>query len=250
LLAASQVVLCYVHNQVGDGGRNAIERALSLDPTLAEAHATKARQLVRAGELDAAEVALEEALRLDAESGAVHASAARLAYARRDFVRAVEHFERAAALGHDWPIDSGMLLSSYHAVGDEAGMRAAAARVLARVEKTLARDQVNLGSIGCAVGALIALGDAGRAKTLIDRSLLIDPDNLMMRYNFACGMSAFLGDADAAIELLRPAFDQMSPGWLRHASSDPDLDPIRSDPRFEALFAEAARRLGEDPREG
>jgi adenylate cyclase len=249
LMAVAQSALHFVHNQPGDGGWQAIQNALSLDPTVAEAHAIHARHLLQAGDLDGAQAALEQALRLDAESGVVQAQAGRLAYVRRDFSKAIEHFERAAALGHAWPGESGLLLSSYHALGDEVGMRAHALKVLARAEQTLAQDHVNLTSAGCAVGALIALGKADRAKAFIERTLLIDPDNLRMRYNFACGMSSFLGDTDTAIGLLQPVFERMSAGWLRHASRDPDLDAIRGDPRFEAMFAEAARRLGDDPRQ-
>jgi hypothetical protein len=48
-------------------------------------------------------------------------------------------------------------------------MRTAAVKVLARAEQTLAQDHANLTSAGCAVGALIALGKADRAKAFIER---------------------------------------------------------------------------------
>jgi hypothetical protein len=53
-------------------------------------------------------------------------------------------------------------------------------------------------------------------------------------YNQAC-FESISGDADRAIALLEVALDnqQIQPAMVR---SDPDLDFIRSDPRFEALL--------------
>ena len=73
--------------------------------------------------------------------------------------------------------------------------------------------------------------------------MLIDPDNGEMRYNIACALSAHLKDADTALELLGPYLAQARPNDLAFAKVDPDLDPIRSDPRFAAMIAAADARL-------
>ena len=39
----------------------------------------------------------------------------------------------------------------------------------------------------------------------MNRALLIDPDNLKMRYNFACELTG--RDIDAALEMLGPVFN-------------------------------------------
>ena len=91
--------------------------------------------------------------------------------------------------------------------------------------------------------ALAVLGQRERAKEWMERALLIDPDNLMMRYNFVCALTNYLGDKDAALEMLPPAFEQMGLGLIKHAKVDPDLDRIRDDPRFKEMLAAAERRL-------
>ena len=48
------------------------------------------------------------------------------------------------------------------------------------------------------------LGEAERAKEWINRAMLIDPDNVNARYNFACALACYLGETDAALTLLRP----------------------------------------------
>jgi len=52
-----------------------------------------------------------------------------------------------------------------------------------------------------------------------------------------------LKDANGAVELLGPLFEKISVGLLNHAKTDPDLDPLRDDPRFQAMIAAAETRL-------
>jgi adenylate cyclase len=54
-----------------------------------------------------------------------------------------------------------------------------------------------------------------------------------------------LGDVDETLNTLEPFFDQVSSATIiRHLEVDPDLDPIRDDPRFTAMLAGAKKRLG------
>ncbi|CAN7199078.1 winged helix-turn-helix domain-containing protein [Phenylobacterium sp. LjRoot219] len=244
LMAVSQTALLCHLSAPGDGGRAAIERALALDPDQAEPHAISARYLLQDGRMDEACAELDIALRLDPDSALVHAVTGRFHYVQREFAKSVPHLEYSTNASEIWAAEAGLLLSSYNALGDVPGMRATAQKIWARAEKVLARDYVNLGGIGCGVSALAALGEVERARTLVDRALLIAPDNGRMLYNFACGLSAFVGDHDGALKLLEPVFKECSVGLLRHVAHDPDLDAIRKDPRFIAMIEAAATRLG------
>ena len=113
-----------------------------------------------------------------------------------------------------------------------------------RAERTLARDSSNGRALSFGVTALAVLGQRERAREWIDRALLLDPDNMLMRYNFACGLSAHLNDVEGALDLLGSALaSDYGREALRGARTDPDLDPIRDDPRFQAMMAEAEARL-------
>jgi adenylate cyclase len=91
--------------------------------------------------------------------------------------------------------------------------------------------------------ALATLGEAERAKDWINRALLIDPDNMNARYNFACSLTTYIKDPEAALALLGPVFETMAIAWLNHAKADPDLGPLRNDPRFKAMVGAAEARL-------
>ena len=55
---------------------------------------------------------------------------------------------------------------------------------------------------------LLYLGEGDRAKEWAKRAVLIDPDNMIMRYNLACDLAVNLGDTETgprhAGTVLRP----------------------------------------------
>jgi len=242
LMALGQMLLHFAHGRRGDDGMSAAEQALALDANLAEAHAVKARVLSQYGRHDAASAEIEIALRLDPESYEVNKSAAYLRVRQQRFNEAIGFYEKAMALMETDVNSPAMLITCYTAVGPTEGAQRAAQITLARAEKILAQDSNNGSAMGYGVTALAMLGEAERTKDWISRALLIEPDNMNMRYNFACAMTT-LRETDVALEILGPVFETAHIDRLNHAKVDPDLDPIRTDPRFEAMVASAEARL-------
>jgi adenylate cyclase len=246
LMALAQTSIHFRYGRGGEDGLAAAERALELEPRLAEPHAVKARHLREHGREDEAFAEIEIALGLDPESYEVNLSAAYMNFRRRRFRDAIRYYEKAAALMEADYVSTGTLHACYAAIGDEDGVRRAAKMTLARAEEALAQDQSNGSAIGFAVMALAVLGEGRKARAWIDRALLIDPDNLNMRYNFACAMCVHLQDIDAAVDLLVPVLATTTRIWLNHIKIDPDLDAVRDRPRFKQAIAEAEKRLGAD----
>ena len=226
-----------------DDGMAAAERALALDPELAEAHAVKAYILQMEGDMDAAVAEVAIALKLDPESYEANRTGGRLNYQLHRFEDAARLFDKSVSL-MDSDVNSAMMLvSSYRAVGDAAGMRRAAEVASKRADAVLARDQNNAGVMAYSAVALGALGESERAKARMSRALLIDPDNWDMRYNFACSLNTYLGDKGASLEMLEPLFAAITAPLLRYLKGDPDFDSLHDDPRYQAMVAAAEERL-------
>ena len=243
LTAIGKMILRYIHGRRLDDGLLDAERAIELDPALAEAHAAKARACSESGRHDEASSEIDVALRLDPDSYEVNRSAACLRFRQRRVADAVLYFEKARTLLESDLNSASMLLSCYRALGDDEGVKRTARATLSRADEILAEDPNNATVVAYAASASCGIGDSKRAKEYMSRALLIDPDNLKMRYNFGCQLTALLRDIDAPLEMLGPVFDRPALGFLNHTKVDVDLDPLRNHPRFQTMLAAAEARL-------
>ena len=243
LIALAQTDLRFWHGRPEDG-REAAERALAIDPKLAEAHCVKARYLQNDGLNDEANRQMDTALRLDPESWEVNREGAFLMFRQGRIADAARYFEKAVALMDGDYHSAGLLSTCYAALNDRGSLLRAARTTLDRVERALAQDPTNSKALGMGAVALAAMGEATRTREWIDRAMLINPDNIVQQYNLACALTAFLNDDEGALGLLEPYFEQASRSQLEHAEVDPDMIRLREQPRFKALVAAARLRLG------
>ena len=224
-------------------GMEAAERALALDNGMAEAHAVKAYILLMRSDTDAAASEVATALKLDPDSYEAIRAAGRLNYQLHNYEDAIRLYEKAVGLMEGDLNSAGMLISCYTVLGNTAGVRRAADFALKRAESILARDQNNSSAVVYSAYALAALGEGERAKTRMNRALVVDPENWDMRYNFACALSGHLQDGPAALEMLGPLFATITEPLLRYLKADPDLESLHGDPRYQAMVAAAEARL-------
>jgi adenylate cyclase len=243
LLAYGQMSVQRLFGQKGDCGLMAAERALRLDADLAEAHAIKASILAQEERHEEANAEIAVALRLDPKSWEVARQAARICFLQRRLRDAAAYFETAAALSEVDVTAPADAICCYMGSGDLEDARRAARMALARSEKVLVQHPSNGSAISAAVRALAVLGEEARAREWIGRALLIDSNNMIMRYDFACALAAQMKDADAALEMLRPVLEKIGRAHLKHAQADPDFDGLRSDPRFQIMIAAAEERI-------
>jgi adenylate cyclase len=249
LMALAQANLCHGFSggEAVDDGSIAAERALALDPGIAEAHLPMAWRLARQGLDEAANAELAIALELSPDSWEVNKEAARIYYRQRRLEDAARHLDKATHVMEADYHGLGMLLAYYHGKGDVEGARRTAHRTIKQVEKVLASDPDNGAALAFGAMSLVALGNVERAREWIDRSLLVDPDNLQMRYNLAWGLNKVFDDSEAAIEMLAPVFANAGPNIVRLAANDPNLDNLRDDPRFQSMMDAARTRVGMAP---
>ena len=244
LMALAQSQMRFWHG-IDVDPQPATERALAINPNLAEAHCVQAHLLEEEGHQDEATREIETAVRLGPESWEVNREAARLIFRQGRIADSIPYFEKASALTEsDWHNPS-MLITCYRGTGDSDQFVRAARMTVERADKAIAKDPSNSAILAAGAAALAIVGEDQRGKEWIDRALLLDPDNIIMRYNLACALTGDLNDPDRAIEVLEPYFKTtLSATHIRHAEVDPDLDPLRTDPRFKKMLADAKQRLG------
>ena len=244
LMALAQAVLRLRHGKPVDP-LTAAQRAIEINPQIAEAHCVMAQVLAEQGEQAEANREIDEALRLDPESWEVNREAAKLRFREGRIREAIPLYDRSAELmPSDWHSPM-MLTTCYQSIGDDAAAQRSARTTLERAEKSVAKDPSNTQALAGGANALAILGEDKRARDWIDRALLLDPDNTLTRYNLACALALRLKDGERALEVLGPYFQQeVSPDQIKHLEVDPDLDIIREDPRFEQMLSDAKQRLG------
>ncbi|HEY1447454.1 MAG TPA: hypothetical protein VGF33_02880, partial [Caulobacteraceae bacterium] len=243
LMASAQASLRFRFGRQDIDSWTAVDKALALDPDLAEAHAAKSGNLRGEGRYDEAWEEAQIAMRLDPESHEANYAAAGVCFSQGRIADAIPFWEKSEALIETDVSSPAMLVTCYTALGDTNGARRAARMALARAEAILAHDRSNGMAMGYGAGCLAVLGEADRCRDWIRRALLIDPDNQNMRYNFACDLGTHLKDTDGALELLGPYLAQVTPSELAWTKVDPDMDAVRDDPRFQSMIAAAEARL-------
>ena len=243
LMALAQAELRFWHGMSEDA-LPAAERALALNPDLPEARCVKARYLESEDRVDDANREIAMAMSLDPESWEVNREAARLTFRQGRMHDAIRYFEKATELMNGDFHSPGMLMTCYLGTGEE-DLRTRAARVtIERSEAALAKDPANGVALAFGASALLSFGEDERAKEWIQRALMLDPDNHSTLYNLACAYAVEAKDVDSALAMLEKWFDCVNSATvLKHSEADPDLDCVRSDPRFEKMLADARTRL-------
>ena len=245
LMALMQADIRYRGTDLDDDGMAAAEKALELKPTLAEPHCVKARYFAQHGRHDEASAEIAVAVELDPDSWEVNKEAAFVMFRQGRIAEAAPYFERAVELVETDCRSAGMLLTCHRGLGNADAAERTAKTLLERTERAVAQDKSNAAALALGAGALAELGEKDRAREWMRRAVLVDPDNVIMRYNLACACALNLKDIDAALDLLRPYMSRANAAQMRHVASDPDLDSLRGDPRFQAMLVEAEARIAD-----
>ena len=244
LMAIAQAELRFWHGK-DVNALPAAERALSLKPNLPEALCVKARHLEEKGDQEQANTLIDLALRGNPESWEVNREAARMLFREGRIRDSIPYFEKAGSLVASDYYNPAMLMTCYEATGDAEARKRAARLALERAERSLASEPTNGSAIANGSYALAVLGEADRAREWIERGLLLDPDNLAMRYNLACTLTVALKDDEAALDVLQPYFETVNTAsQIKHMEVDPDFARIRDHPRFHEMLAGTKKRLG------
>ena len=211
------------------------DKALALDPQLAEAYTARGNALSVMGERAESKVAFERALELDPNSFDANLFYASYWVNEGEPERSIAFYTRAIELSPDDCQAPFLLDLAFRALGrtEESGRYARLG--LKRAEEQLRDHPESSRPAQLGAGALASLGENERAKQWLARALAIDPDDTHLQYNAACTWTQ-LGEYDRAFDLLEVWTQHgggISKAWFRR---DPDLEPLRDQPRYQKLL--------------
>jgi serine/threonine protein kinase/Flp pilus assembly protein TadD len=213
----------------------ASSRALELEPDLAEAHVAKGLAVSLSKRFDEAEEEFETALRLDPKLFQAAYWFARARLSQGSYEEAVKLFERAAALRPEDYETPYFLAQALGSLGRTDEAQAVYRRQVKLLDQHLELNPEDPRACILGAAAYANLHDADRAMNLAERATAVDPEDPMLLYNVACTY-AQLGKTDESLIALERAVDKGwgDKNWIEH---DRDLDPLRSNARFQAIVS-------------
>ena len=223
---ASLAWTLFVHDWDWEGAEREFRRAIELSPRYASAHQWFAFLLSSRGEHDAALLEGLTATELDPGSVSARRGVGWLYYYARRYDQARDQLARA--------IEMNPMADESHRV---LGMTLALQGEAAEAERVL-REAMTLPGAGAYTEATLAwaLGRAGKREHAL-RILSALETQAQRGYVSPVAFAIVhigLGNLDAALDWAERAYAERR-GWLAYFKVNPVVDPLRGDPRFQAL---------------
>lgn len=212
----------------------ASERALTLSPSLAEAHVARGCALALLRRYDDAAVEFERAIRLNPNLFDAYYYFGRTMFAAGNVARSAELFRSAGAVRQEDFQSPILLAQALRMLGAVSEAEAANREGIRRAEHVLALNPRDARALSLGAVALAVDGQAARALEWSGRALDVAPEDPGALINAAC-LRARYGEKEQALELLERVFARGwgKRDWIEH---DPDYDTLRDNPRFQRLL--------------
>jgi len=212
----------------------ASQKALLLDPDLAEAHVSRGMVLSLRKQNHQAQQEFDTALKLKPDLYEGSYFYARLCFEQGNFEKAAKLCHQATLQRPDdynSPCLMGMI---YTELSQDKESKAAYRDCEKKVEKHLLLFPEDNRALYIGASALLHLDQKQRALEWTERALANSPEEPMTLYGVACNF-AMLGRPDKSVSCLERAilFGSLPVSWLEY---DPDLAVLRDRPRFKAFL--------------
>ena len=227
-------------NSYREEASKASKRAVELDPSLAEAHASRGLAHLICEDFEKAETEFEKALELNPGLFEAYYFYGRTRFHRGDMQAAADLFEKAAKAN---PADyqSRLLrVQVLRGMGRNDEALAEAKLSLAAVEKHLEWNPDDARALHLGAGSLVVLGNIERAERWLQRALEIDPHDSVVLYNVACNY-ATVGQTEKALHYLEQAIEYgtVSASWMKN---DEDLVSLHGLPRYREMLTKLEQK--------
>jgi adenylate cyclase len=228
---------CVLLFSSGDADMHAADeassRAIALNPKLADGYVARIIICAAASREKEAEAAFRRAIELDPDNFEAYYQFGRYMFKQGKFERVIELWERAREIDPDDFQTPNISIGVYEQLGDSDKMLQAAKDGARAASRYVEQHPENARAWMLGANAFLELGERDKAMQFAEAALQADPDSEDTNYNGAC-LYARAGEIEEALDCLERAikFDDLE--WM---DNDSDLDPLRGEPRFQALMA-------------
>jgi serine/threonine protein kinase/Flp pilus assembly protein TadD len=227
-LAEAHAEIGYVHMWAGklEQGMHSLQRAVELNPGLTQPYMALGRMYYCTEQHDKAQVSMLKALSLDPLSMIIHTAVGDAYYYAREYEKSVFYYRRAIELDPRFDGAHTDLARSLEALGefDEALTQYEEGR---RLAGTVAGPSFGLAHLA------VSRGDADTGRRMLEELKAARSERVVSAWGIAA-LHASLGDVDEAFAWLETAIQEGATG-LTFLRVHPRLDPIRKDPRYPEL---------------
>jgi len=208
----------------------AAEKATELAPDYAESHMASGYASLASKEYVIAEAEFFEAIERDPRLSIAYHYLARSAFHQGQLDKALKYFNKSADLNSDDYESPLLAVPIYEKFHDHDNALRVAKIGVDRVKRYLEDYPGNQRAYYLGLSGLSKLGENELAKKWAERAYQIAPEDIATRYNLAC-FYATIGDTEKALDFLENSISSRS--WMEN---DPDLESLRSHPRFQAVL--------------
>ncbi|HYW38429.1 MAG TPA: winged helix-turn-helix domain-containing protein [Terriglobales bacterium] len=204
------------------GAENQYRLALKLNPNCGECHAVYGALLMALGRNDEAILQTNRAIELDPLSTEYRESLAQIAFFSRQYDLAIKQCENLNS-------DNSAII-----VGLSYAQKSMYPEAIANLEKGIARSGRQTSNLGLLAQVYGLAGRKSDTRKIIGELLERSRHHYVFPSVFANAYLG-LGDKEQALTFLERAYEERDP-WLFYLKVSPLLDPLRSEPRFQALM--------------
>ncbi len=233
----------YDHDQSNiEHALTASRKALELDGELAQAHASHGLALSLDKRYDEAEREFLAAIGIAPKLFEAYYFYARSCRPQGKLEKAAELFEKASDIRSEDYQSPILAADSYRGLGRHDDVVRCFRRGLVAAEKHIVHhpEEARVWYLGA--HAHYELGDRDKAMEWNERAMELGPRDSATLYNAAC-LFSLMGEYDKSFACFDRAVENgfSNRAWLE---SDPDLEPVRSDPRYKLLLSRMSAEAG------
>lgn len=230
-VAEAHASMAYVLNYYDwdrSGAEQEFKRALELDPNDAAAHHAYGRFLASMGRVGEARAELNHAQELDPLSLGIQSNVGMVSYFARQYGDALEQLQKVLKLDPKFPVP-------YWGIGMCYEQMKKYPEALAQFQKGIELSGRGANGIASLAHAFGLAGQRAEAQKILAELTARSKTKYVSSYQFAV-IYLGLGQNERAFAALERAYSERST-LLGYLKMDPRFDPLRSDPRFQNLLS-------------